>query len=151
LGKLIEPRLASLRAGATLLVMVAMCAIGSCAVLSPQASAPDATCNAGSPTCPIDIVFTADHAEVSGVLSPKRRSRSYAFTTTVSARLQWVMSGPAVRTVLSYPDGNTDGPGLASVIALTMPGRYVFTVSSNTMAENIYGRFQIEFKILAPD
>jgi hypothetical protein len=132
-------------------LMVAMCAIGSCRVLSPQASAPAATCDAGAPACPIDIVFTADHAEVSGVLSPKRRSRSYAFTATASARLQWVMSGPAVRTVLSYPDGNSDGPGLPSVIALPMPGRYVFTVSSNTMAEHIYGTFQLEFRMLAPD
>jgi hypothetical protein len=145
------PRLASPRAGASVLVMAAMCAMGSCRVLSPQASARAAICNPGAPACPINIVFTADHAEVSGVLSPKRRSRSYAFTTTASTRLQWVMRGPAVRTVLSYPDGNTDGPGLPSVVALTMPARYVFTVSSNTMAENIYGRFRIEFKMLAPD
>jgi hypothetical protein len=132
-------------------VIAAMCAIGSCRVLAPQASAPGATCDAGARACPIDIAFTANRAVVSGVLSPKRGSLSYAFATTASARLQWVMSGPAVRVVLSYPDGNTDGPGLPSEITLAMPGRYVFTVSSNTMAEHIYGSFQLEFRMLAPN
>lgn len=53
-----------------------------------------------------------------------------------------------MRVVLAYPDGDVDGPGLPEVVSLKSAGRYVFSLSSNTMAEGIYGKFRLELRLL---
>jgi hypothetical protein len=72
---------------------------------------------------------------------------SYAFTGSEGQTFSWKYSGPAVRVLLAYPDGNIDGPGLDPDIALVKTGTYVFSIASNTMAENIYGYFKLQFKL----
>jgi hypothetical protein len=64
--------------------------------------------------------------------------------------LQWTLVAPATRLVLTHPDGNADGPGLPAQILLDSSGRYVFSLSSNTMAENIYGPFRLSLRLLPP-
>jgi hypothetical protein len=92
-------------------------------------------------------VFTANHTEVSGTLSPERSSMSYAFSVKAPAQLRWLLAGPAVRIVLMRPDGDADGPGLPSVVPLAAAGRYVLSLSSNTMAEDIYGPYRLDLRL----
>lgn len=72
---------------------------------------------------------------------------SYAFYVKAPAELRWSWSGPAVRVVLTRPDGEADGPGIAAAVPLTAAGRYVFSLSSNTMAEEIYGAYQLDLRL----
>jgi hypothetical protein len=132
-------------------VMVAVAstiAIGACGSAGTRSVVASSTCRAGDPACPINVEFAANRAIARGNLSPEHSSTSYAFVATAPARLQWTLSGPAVRVILQRPDGDTDGPGLASVIALPTTGRYVFSISSNSMAEGIYGPFRLELQLM---
>jgi hypothetical protein len=104
-------------------------------------------CGPGAPECPIELVFTARHAEVGGTLSPEHSSASYAFNVKAPAQLRWTLSGPAVRIVLTRPDGGVDGPGLPAAVPLAAAGRYVFSLSSNTMAEGIYGAYKLDLRL----
>jgi hypothetical protein len=104
-------------------------------------------CRPGAVDCPIELIFTANHTEVSGTLSPEHSSVSYAFLVRAPAQLQWSLSGPAVRIVLTRPDGDADGPGLPAAVPLAAAGRYVFSLSSNTMAEDIYGAYRLDLRL----
>ena len=116
----------------------------SCGTLrTPSATA----CPEGGFDCPRPLQFRAGKAEVSGVLSAARNNWSYAIDVTTPVTLSWHLSGPSMRVVLTHPDGNADGPGIDPVVPLTMAGRYVFSISSNTMAENIYGPFQLTLQL----
>ena len=110
---------------------------------------------AGLPDCPIELRFVAApdgrSAIVEGELSAERPSISYAFRLESRGRLQWSLRGPAVRVTLASPDGEVIGPGLPRVVPLSAPGRYVFSISSNTMAEGIYGPFRLELQVLPAD
>lgn len=90
-------------------------------------------------------------AAIGGELSPNRSSMSYAFEAPAHSRLQWSLDGPVVRTTLTGPDGDVVGPGVPMVLPLQAGGRYVFSLSSNTMAEGIYGAFRLELRLLPPD
>jgi hypothetical protein len=132
-------------AGATL------SALSACAQMRSPVVSSSPTCFPGAFECPIDVAFAADRSVVKGNLSPEHSSASYAFFVKAPARLQWSVYGPAVRTVLAHPDGNSDGPGLPSVVPLATAGRYVFSLASNTMAEGIYGPFRLEMRLLPSD
>jgi hypothetical protein len=121
-------------------------ALGGCSNWRTAADAAPA-CRRGDTACPIELEFTANHAEVSGTLSPEHGSVSYAFHVTAPAQLQWSLSGPAVRVVLTRPDGDADGPGIPATVPLAAAGRYVFSLSSNTMAENIYGAYRLDLRL----
>jgi len=125
-------------------------ALGGCAHWRTAAHSSPA-CRPGTAECPIELVFIANHAEVSGALSPEHSSVSYAFDVKAPAQLQWSLSGPAVRVVLTRPDGDADGPGLPAAVALAAAGRYVFSLSSNTMAENIYGAYRLDMRLKPPE
>jgi len=131
-----------------------LCAISACVDRMPSmASASEApACRPGRPECPIAVTFieetAAATAVVEGSLSPAQNSVSLAFHANAGARLRWALSGPAVHVVLTGPDGQADGPGLPPEIALPTAGRYIFSLSSNTMAEGIYGPFRLELRLL---
>lgn len=105
-------------------------------------------CRSGEPRCPINVAFVSGSAVIQGSLTPDHDSASYVFSTQLPMRLQWSMSGPAVHLVLTHPDGSVDGPGLPAVVPLAAAGRQVLQLSSNTMAENIYGEFRLELRLL---
>lgn len=134
---------------AVMLGSAALSALAACALRrAPVAITAPPACRAGAPECPIDVAFTNGSTVVTGKLSPEHGNVSYAFITMAPARLQWTVFGPAVRIVLTRPDGNADGPGLSAVVPLPAPGRYVFSLASNTMAEGIYGSFRLELRLL---
>jgi hypothetical protein len=107
------------------------------------------SCLAGAPECPMTITIPEGGGPVTlhGRLSPERSSYSYQFAAEPGRLLRWTYQGPAVHVLLTDPDGNTDGPGLPSSIHLDKRGAYVFSVSSNKMAENIYGDFSLTLEV----
>jgi hypothetical protein len=104
---------------------------------------------AGSGGCPIRIHFRSNSNQITlrEQLTPRKRSYSYAFRARAGQKLSWTLEGPTVRTTIQYPNGGSDGPGLPSEIGLSRTGRYVFTISSNPMAEGIYGPFHLMLRI----
>ncbi|MGH6812169.1 MAG: hypothetical protein ACREDM_07415 [Methylocella sp.] len=106
-------------------------------------------CKRGASECPIllDLHPNQTVRVVTGRLSPKRPNFSYAFAGRDGQTFSWKYSGPAVRVLLAYPDGTTDGPGLDPDINLVKQGTYIFSISSNTMADKIYGYFKLQFKL----
>jgi hypothetical protein len=128
-------------AGVVLALMAAACAV------DPQGVSLTSTCQSPS-DCPTELRFTGDgpkqSLKVSGNLTNEQPSRSFVFDAQANSQLHWSFNGPAVRVVLAGPDGSVTGPGLPPVVALPLAGRYVFSVSSNKMAEDIYGPFTLE-------
>jgi hypothetical protein len=112
-------------------------------------SAFGATCVAGSDGCPIRLHLRtgSNRISVHGRLTPDRSRYSYLFRARAGQQLTWTFNGPTVRTLIRYPTGGSDGPGLPNEIPLPSTGIYVFTVSSNTMAENIFGPVQLTLRI----
>ena len=55
-------------------------------------------------------------------LTPKQSRYSYAFRAHAGQKLTWAFSGPAVRTVLRNPTGDSEGPGLPEIIPLPSSG-----------------------------
>jgi hypothetical protein len=149
-SRLERARLLAAAAATALCAASALGVIGGCADRVGAASGTSPACSRGLPECPIEVAFTpgidADVAVLEGTLSSSRSSFSYAFVVKAGTRLQWNFSGPAVHVVLTYPDGNVDGPGLSRNLALPIEGRYVFSVSSNLMAEEVYGPFRLELR-----
>jgi hypothetical protein len=86
---------------------------------------------------------------VKGRLSRNRMTYSYRFFGQKNQILVWDFKGPAIRAIIAYPDGNTDGPGLPPEIPLNQDGAYVFSVASNTMADKIFGIFTIHLTLRA--
>jgi hypothetical protein len=109
----------------------------------------DSPCLRG-PNCPTAIRIRAGGPTivVRGRLSPKRTTFSYLFAGEPGQTLRWNFNGPAVRVLLTKPSGDTDGPGLPATVAIDQKGLYVFSVSSNKMAENIYGKFRLSFRLI---
>jgi hypothetical protein len=109
-------------------------------------------CLRGSPKCPAAIRIRAGGPTivVGERLSPKQTSFSYQFAGEPGQTLRWNFKGrpPAVRVLLTKPSGDTDGPGLPATVAIDQKGLYVFSVSSNKMAEKIYGRFRLSFRLI---
>jgi hypothetical protein len=105
----------------------------------------------GDPRCPIqiDIQYDALPVTVAGRLSPRRPSVSYRFSAGPNVWLGWAYKGPAARTLLTDPDGETDGPGLPNRLFLKKEGFYVFSVASNLMADKIYGKFRLSLSMSA--
>ena len=116
----------------------------------PPSNAAQAACVIGSDNCPIRIHLRpgADRVTVRGRLTPNNQSCcSYAFKARAGQRLTWTFDGPTIRTLIRYPTGESDGPGLPDVIPLPSTGTYVFTVSSNSMAEDTFGPFRLTLRI----
>jgi hypothetical protein len=112
-------------------------------------NAAGAACVAGSDACPIWLHrgTPSDRITVRGGLTADRSRYSYVFRARAGQQLTWTFNGPTVRTLIRYPTGGSDGPGLPDEIPLPSTGIYVFTASSNTMAENIFGPFQLTLRI----
>ena len=113
------------------------------------AAAAPAAAQPGSERQPIPIHFQrgGDSVRLTSVLRQDRQCCAYRFEARAGQVLYWRINGPAVRTVIRYPDGQADGPGLPQAIPLPRTGTYVFTVSPNLMADGAFGRFRLWLRI----
>jgi len=84
---------------------------------------------------------------VHGELTREHNRYSYAFKARAGQKLTWTFNGPTVRTMIRYRTGETEGPGLPNDISLTRTGTYTFMVNSNTMAEGIFGSFDLTLQL----
>ncbi|HUN94164.1 MAG TPA: hypothetical protein VMU33_19080 [Burkholderiaceae bacterium] len=121
--------------------------VAGCALRSPVANADDAGCHRGALDCPIALApatpSARSPARYEGLLTPEQPRVSLSFVAPQGAVLHWSYAGPNVRMTLRYPGGDVDGPGLPDLIPLNTSGEHVLTISSNLMAEDIYGSFRI--------
>jgi hypothetical protein len=106
----------------------------------------------GSDQQPIPVRFHrgGDSIRLTGVLRQNQQCCAYRFAAQAGQTLYWRETGAAVRVVMTYPDGHTDGPGLPQGIALPQTGPYVFTVSPDLMADGAFGRFTLWLRIPPP-
>jgi hypothetical protein len=72
----------------------------------------------------------------------------YAFHAASGMRLEWSYSGPAAHVVLTYPNGESDGPLTPSTILLPATGSYVLGLHANTMANDADGPFTLRLRLL---
>jgi hypothetical protein len=72
---------------------------------------------------------------------------SYVFRARAGQRLYWRLEGATLRTVLTYPDGDGDGPGVPNGTVLPETGRYQFDVHPNLMADGAYGWYRLTLTI----
>jgi len=82
-----------------------------------------------------------------GVLRQNRACCAYRIRARAGQSLIWRVTGPNVRTTITYPDGHADGPGLPSAIPLPADGDYVFAVSPDLMADNAFGPFVLRLRL----
>jgi hypothetical protein len=108
-----------------------------------------AACLPGAAKCPIDVEMArgADTITLAGRLTQNRDCCAYAMRVRAGQTLTWRVHGPAIRTTIVYPNGDADGPGLASAIPLPQSGTYVFSVRPNLMADGAFGPFTVTFTI----
>jgi hypothetical protein len=88
-----------------------------------------------------------DVITVHGVLRQNSDCCTYVFKAQAGQLLHWGESGAAARLVLTYPDGHSEGPGLANPLTLPATGAYTFSVSPDLMAEGAFGRFTLTIGI----
>jgi hypothetical protein len=88
-----------------------------------------------------------DEVALMGVLVQNRDCCVYRFVAHAGQTLNWRLTGPAVRIVLTYPDGHVDGPGVPNSVPLPMTGTYLFSVSPNLMADGAFGRYHLWMRI----
>jgi len=136
------------RLNAGMMATVLAAAVGLAPISGPSSDA-HAACAAGSDGCPIWLRLRPGSVGITvhERLTPNRSRYSYAFRARAGQKLTWAFSGPMVRTLLRYPTGGSDGPGLPDIVPLPSSGIYVFTISSNTMAEDIVGPFKLTLRI----
>ena len=107
-----------------------------------------ADCN-GTRDCPIEIHMARGTNTI--VLTGETRQNvdccTYAFRARAGQRLFWRLEGASLRTVLIYPNGEVDGPGVPNGLTLPATGRYVFDVHPNLMADGAYGSYKLTLTI----
>jgi hypothetical protein len=108
-----------------------------------------ATARPGPPADPIVVHMKrgADTVRLAGDLRPNVDCCAYSIRARAGQSLFWLLAGPGVRVIMTYPDGHTDGPGLASAIPLPADGGYVFSVTPDLMADGAFGRYTLTLRI----
>lgn len=71
----------------------------------------------------------------------------YLFPAHKGAVLTTRESGAAVRLVITYPNGNADGPGFPEKLRLPQTGRYKIEVSPDQMADGALGPFTLTLRL----
>jgi hypothetical protein len=88
-----------------------------------------------------------DSVTVHGVLSRTTDCCTYTFKAEAGQQLYVTESGAVARLVITYPDGNGEGPGFDSPLTLPATGAYTLSVSGDQMAEHAFGPFTLTVRI----
>jgi hypothetical protein len=134
------------------LLVAACCLLPGCAGKKPPPGAEN-HCPPNQPGCQVEVVF-ADVglgervAWLDGRLSAEQPSANYAFTAAAGETLRLRLSGPPARVVLTQPNGQSTGAGSAGDTLLNTKGKYALRIAANTTAENAYGPFQLELRLI---
>lgn len=147
-------RRSSLAARLLAVLLVVECVGAGCAgpgpTSSPESCAPP--CATGGVGQRGDLALPSGEAAqplvLKGVLRHDADALSYSFRAAAGARLDWSYGGPAAHVVLTYPNGDSDGPFTTSPLKLPDTGLYVLSVDSNTMADDADGPFTLRLRLL---
>lgn len=103
----------------------------------------------GARACPIRVQMArgTDTIAFAGVSRQNVDCCSYMFRARAGQTLTWRLEGATLRTVIVYPNGEADGPGLPNAIPLPFDGDYLFEVHPNLMAEGAFGPFRLTLTI----
>jgi len=118
---------------------------GAAALLLAASPVAASACEAGAQDCPFpvemkpgtDSVRPLVHTFTEGV-----ECCYYSLAARAGQTLTWAFSGPAMRSVIIYPDGSADGPGIPESIPLEATGTYVLGFTPNLMADGAFGPFR---------
>jgi hypothetical protein len=143
----------SSRAALVWLMAGAMCCLLLACAGKPPSPAVVNKCPPNRPGCQIEIVFTdvglgERVARLEGRLSADQPNVTYVFTVDAGTRMRLKFSGPAIRLLLTRPNGQVDGPGLPVETVLNPKGKYTLRVAVNTMADDSYGNFVLEMRLI---
>lgn len=103
----------------------------------------------GNPAMPIEIKMQrgTDRATVRGVMVQDGACCTYVFKARAGQRMYWREHGAVVRMVITYPDGNGEGPGLPNPLPLRESGTYTLAISPDLMAEGAFGPYTLTIRI----
>jgi hypothetical protein len=103
----------------------------------------------GNAAMPIEIKMKrgTDRITVRGVLVQNGDCCTYVFKAHAGQKLYWSERGATVRMVITYPDGNVDGPGLPNPQPLPQSGAYTLAISPDLMAEGAFGPYVLKLRI----
>lgn len=106
-------------------------------------------CQSGSRHCPINVRMArgTDTIMLKGTTAPGRDCCTYRFWGRAGQTLYWQFMGPASRMVITYPNGDADGPGIPDKLLLPASGFYLFDLHPNLMADGAYGSYQLTITI----
>jgi hypothetical protein len=103
----------------------------------------------GSSRCPIRIQMArgTDTIVLTGRTHQNVECCDYVFRARAGQMLSYRVEGAALRTVLTYPNGDVDGPGVPNPVQLPSSGVYTFGVHPNLMADGAFGRYRLTLTI----
>jgi hypothetical protein len=124
-----------------------VCLAAIATVLVPAAAA--AVCLEGGEACPIPVHMKpgTDTITLTNTLKQNVDCCYYSLEARSGQTLTWDFSGPDERSLITYPDGNSDGPGIPNSIPLKTTGTYVLGFVGDTMSDNAFGPFQLTVTI----
>ena len=120
------------------------------AILTTAALAATASAGCwGSSHCPIRIHMArgTDTIVLTGRTRQNTECCDYVFQARAGQMLSYKVEGAALRTILTYPNGDVDGPGVPNPVQLPATGTYRFGVHPNLMAEGAFGRYRLTLTI----
>ena len=107
-------------------------------------------CDAGGEACPIPVHMKAGTDTITLVnrLQPNTDCCYYSLEASAGQTLTWAYHGPGgMRSVIDYPDGSADGPGIPNSIPLKTTGTYVLGIVPDLMADDSTGPFRLTVTI----
>lgn len=106
-------------------------------------------CQSGARDCPINVRMArgTDTITLRGTTVEGRDCCTYRFWARAGQTLHWQFTGPASRMVVTYPNGEADGPGIPAELPLPASGFYLFDLHPNLMADGAYGSYQLTLTI----
>lgn len=112
-------------------------------------AASSAAAQVGNPAMPIYLKMKrgTDVLVVHGVLKQDVACCTYVFKARAGQKLYWRETGAVARLVITYPNGEADGPDFANPLPLPASGAYTLAVSPNTMANGAFGPFTLRLRI----
>ena len=118
-------------------------------LLLVTASAATASCGWGTRQCPIRIKMArgADTIVLTGRTRQNVECCDYIFRARAGQRLFYKIEGATLRTTITYPNGEVDGPAIPNPTVLLASGDYRLAVHPNLMAEGAYGPYRLTITI----
>jgi hypothetical protein len=88
-----------------------------------------------------------DSITLHGVMRQNGACCTYLIGARAGQKLYWSETGAVVRMVITYPNGDSDGPGLPNPQPLPATGVYGLAISPDLMADGAFGPYTLRIRI----